>query len=150
LANILFVNLVAHKDQFKKNGINYILSASLGEEQVLKSGSNINLVSVPLHINFESQKHIDTSTAYYSIKVLDASGYEYYEGIDFELSADSTQLTFNEDVSDKTLTASYIRALTLENIEEQLDSSYTLTYFPYSRYYTVEDIRPTISGITIW
>jgi hypothetical protein len=67
LANILFVNLVGHKDSLRKNGVHQILGISLGEENMIRGDVVPRLMSVPVHVMFTIQASVATTYDVYTI-----------------------------------------------------------------------------------
>ena len=70
LANILFLNIVGYKDQFRSNGIHQIIGTSMGEEVLLRGDVVPRLIAVPVHILFTVQASLATTLDLYTIEVL--------------------------------------------------------------------------------
>ncbi len=75
IANVLFLNIVGFKDQFRKNGIHQILGLSIGEEQLARSDANPRLSVVPVTIMFTAQTTALSVTDLYEIQVTTGGDY---------------------------------------------------------------------------
>ncbi len=157
MAHKLFSGLAAFKDQFRKNGIRQLSNINIGEETVLKSDSNVELVTVPVHVQFETDKEFRIGEDYYSIYLEDANGLRYYQGTDFSIERDGTIEFYEAVTSGLSLTATYINSITLAETVESLtaptngvNTSFTTINPVYGEYPFFSGIETTVSGVTVW
>ena len=95
LANHVFQGLTVGKEHLReKGGIHSIDSLSMGEEQILKSDSSIELTLVPVQLSYASQQWLRTGDQHYNITLKDNNGLYYYQGTDFDIADDLITLTF--------------------------------------------------------
>lgn len=153
LAHKLFVALTAYKDQFRKNGIHRISNVTLGEENILKSDSNIEVTAIPVYVQFQTQKDVRTGTSFYTIYLEDFDGHRYFQGSDFIIKSINS-IEFTENVpKDLTFTAYYAHAVTLAEHEETFTTvegqrEYSLSYPIYGDYPFLGAYEFTVSGIS--
>jgi len=148
LAHLLFTAFTAHKDQIRKNGMIKLNNMNIGEESVLKEDSSVELVAIPLHIQFETQKSLSSAFDYYEeLLVTDQAGTTYYQGSDFTTPSNTVEFKVAPEVG-TILTISYINAITLETVTEELlgdvDGSnkvFTYTYPAYTEYPLFENFE---------
>ena len=95
LANHVFQALTIGTEHLRQDGgIHSIDSLSMGEEQVLKSDSSIELTLVPIQLSYTAQHWLRTGDQYYNITLKDNNGLYYYQGTDFDIGEDLMTLTF--------------------------------------------------------
>lgn len=162
MANILFLNIVGFKDQFRSNGINQILGITIGEEQIARGDVVPRLAVVPVTVMFTAQSTILTTTDLYTINVYSSGDYraQMPNGADdwnvspqmLGYTIQGTELTFTEPpASGQTLTADFTGKYTLTNYVDVVpagivDGSNPIFILPeevYSPYII-------LSGITIY
>jgi hypothetical protein len=137
LADWLFKFLTAEKKQFAKMGIHAITGLNMGEEQLLKGPDEVELTVVPIAVRYESQKLLGYSIDPYVLAVdstvIDEDQHPYLgstlipgEGVgrfaqnnDFVLNS-GYQLIFIVPPSGVEISATYINALTLAEVTEDL------------------------------
>jgi hypothetical protein len=155
MAHILFANLTGCRDQFRKNGIYQINNINIGEETLLKTDSSIEVIAVPIYVQFETQKSLGVGVDVYdSLKIIDQSGKVYFQGADYLIN--SGKILFHDAPQiGTTLTIEYKHAITLETISEPLigdidgvNKEFTYTYLAYTDYPVLTDTFVTVSGIT--
>lgn len=153
LAHLLFVNLAGRRDQFKKNGISKLTNINIGEETVLKSDSNVSLASVPIYVQFDTQKSLSTGFDFYDFYITDATGAKYYQGADYSIDISDNITFFTAPIVDTVLTAHYTHNITLATIEELLigtvdgsNTIFTVSHPIYTQYDVFEDKQITVSG----
>ena len=153
IAHILFAGITGFKEQFGKNGIHQLMNINIGEESILKSDSNIELTAVPVFVQFETRKNIKQGFDFYTFFVEDGAGDRFYQGTDFEISA--AGITFYKPAaSGAILTATYIHAITLDEIKETLigavdgvNTFYTVSSPIFTAYPLWSGTTLTVSGI---
>jgi len=74
LALMIFNALTGYKKQIRKRGIHQIIDITIGEENVVKSDSGIELTVVPVNLIYASQKTVTSSVDFYSIFVTSTLG----------------------------------------------------------------------------
>lgn len=156
LAHKLFAGLAAFKDQFRKQGIHSLQNISIGEETILKSDSSIELTTVPIFVQFETQKEFRIGYDHYTFYLEDQDSARYYQGSDFKI--DNAGITFYEaPLTGTTFTATYVNGITLEEVVEPLigtvngtNTSFAVSYPIYGEYPIWSGIETTYSGITAW
>lgn len=94
LANHVFTNLVGRKDELRAKGIHQIIGLNMGEEQVLKSDSSIELSAVPILVRYTFNGTVKKGYDYYNIYIVDGLGNYYYQGIHFDIEYDLQTITF--------------------------------------------------------
>jgi len=157
MAHKLFVSMAGYKEQFRKNGINNILSLSIGEESVLKSDSNIELTTVPVHVQFETQKEFRLGEDFYSIYLDDADDLRYYQNTDFEVTPVGGIEFYDAPPTGYVMTATYVDGITLDSRVETLtgdidgiNKDFTLQHTIYGEYPIGDEYSVTVSGLTTW
>lgn len=153
MAHILFINLTGMKDQFSKNGIHQITNINIGEETILKSDSSIELVAVPIYVQFETSRALGTGVDFYSnFYIVDQNNEKYYQGVDYTI--DNTGIHFHIAPSaGSTFTAYYTNAITLQSEVEPIigtidgsNSDFTVSEDIYTAYPLFSGIETTVSG----
>ena len=153
IAHTLFAGITGYKDQFKKNGINTITNIQIGEENILKSDSSIELTAIPIYIQFTTQKSLSTGIDYNTIDITDAEGKAYYQGSDYRVEENRVIWQYTVDIG-TIFTVTYTRALTLEETTETITiddtnrEGFELLYIPYSPYYGFSGVNITASGVS--
>ena len=95
LANHVFQCLTVGTEHLRQDGgIHSIDSLSMGEEQILKSDSSIELTLVPIQLSYTAQHWLRTGDQYYNITLKDNNGLYYYQGTDFDVHDDLKTITF--------------------------------------------------------
>jgi len=99
LANHIFIHLTGGKRWLRQAGVHSVTNVSVGEEQILKSDSSIELSVVPVTLQYQVQKTIRTGEQYYSIYLSDyGKSYPkesyYYQGVDFDVDTTLSGVDF--------------------------------------------------------
>ena len=99
LANHVFIHLTGGKRMLRQNGIHSVSNVSMGEEQILKSDSSIELSVVPIQLQYQIQRTIRTGEQYYTIYLSDqGKSYPkesfYYQGVDFDIDSTLSGINF--------------------------------------------------------
>jgi|SaaInlV_200m_DNA_2_1039689.scaffolds.fasta_scaffold00814_23 hypothetical protein len=82
IASELFMALTAYKTEIYKHGISRLEGLALGEEQILRSNSDVELTVVPVRLTFSSQRSIAPSETSYNLTV-DLGDVRLYETIHY-------------------------------------------------------------------
>ena len=153
IANHVFVNLVGRKDELRKKGIHQIIGLNMGEEQILKSDSSIELCAIPLLIRYTFNGTVNVGEDFYSVYIVDSNGNYYYQGIHFDIGDDLTSIIFYEPLpAGLTITAVYTDAGTEAQVSDVLGTTdgTTTGYSTGSTIYgapLVSAFDTTISGV---
>jgi hypothetical protein len=169
LADYLFTKLTGYRDQFRKNGINNIISISMGDTVVLKNNTDVEFVNVPISINYAMQRSVDYvhdtfSNMYITSSLLSASfadtaelgtgitgtfgkGY-YIQGLDYTISG--SDITFITIPSGVQLNIVYTGNVTYTGYSETIDAPGSNPLYSYGLQEPVDYIYPLYSGIIIY
>jgi hypothetical protein len=113
IANKLFVALTVHKRDFATVGIYKFTSMSISEERLIRHGGT-ELFGVAINVSFLMQKSLGQSESLYNCRVW-VCGDEYFEGLDFDVINNGTQIEFYEAPEDGcAILVTYVDAITLE------------------------------------
>jgi hypothetical protein len=161
IANIVFMSLTGFKAQIYKHGIHGLTALQIGEEQILRSNSDIELTAVPVSFSYTMEKEITTSfatadvTLYYTAP--QSKEIQLYEGIHFNIENGNTLKTLFTPVVDSDLLVSYKESQSGVWREKQdligaLDGTNTSFLLPndesaYGYYLNLSGIDFTYSGL---
>jgi len=169
LADYLFTKLTGYRDQFRKNGINNIISISMGDTVILKNNTNVEFVNVPISINYAMQRNVDYihdtfSNMYITSSLLSTSGADtaelgtgitgtfdkgyYTQGIDYTISG--SNITFITIPSGVELNIVYTGNITYTSYSETIVVPENNPLFNYGLLEPVDYIYPLYSGIIIY
>jgi hypothetical protein len=154
IAHILFSNMTGAKEQFRLNGIHSLRNVNIGEETILKSDSSIELVTVPVYVNFETSRSLSSGVDMFENFYLELEDGRYlYQGTDYKITSTGIQF-YSPPVYDGVVLARYIDAVTLEEVSEVLvgefdgvNTSFTINGNPYTAYPLLSGIQTTLSGM---
>ncbi|MBC8436887.1 hypothetical protein H8D85_01035 [bacterium] len=111
IANLTFLALTGLKGDLYKRGIHSIHNLSIGEEQILRSASDVELVTVPITFYYTMEKQVTTgrSSADLSLHYTPSDGKEaeLFESIHFTLTSGNLIDTFFIPPSDSDLLVTY-------------------------------------------
>lgn len=161
IANLTFLALTGLKSDLYKRGIHSITNLSIGEEQILRSASEIELVTVPVTFYYTMEKQVYTGSpsADLTLHYYPADGKEatLYESIHFTLTSGNIIDMFFTPENSSDLLVSYKEKdsgtwrtkVDLTGAIDGSNSQYTLPNGEYAwGYYKVfENIDFTFSGI---
>jgi hypothetical protein len=115
IADYLYLQVSARKDDFKRVGINRLYGARLGRSQIIKSGEKSELITIPVSVTFAMQHEFstvcndnnlkitanisgnhseETATTFSNLSEYGTS--ELLENIHYSVSGDGTQICFND------------------------------------------------------
>jgi len=160
LADYIFSNLTAHRDQFRPKGIMKFTGISVGEQVSIKGPTDVELINVPISIGYAFNKELSNITDLHDIRISavgkgftghEASG-EFQSGY-FVYNNDYTvsgqDIIFTNAPSGVELVIKYIGSLTLQEYEESLDCTNGC-----SNIYTLHEVPrwhfELLSGIEIY
>jgi len=114
IAAILFNALTAERAKLKETGVHQITAMGIGEEQNLKTTSEIEVSLVPLSLSFLLQKSVKVGQRQFNCHVyIDST--EVHEGIHFRVGPEGTTVIFETAPAiGEVLTITYVEAVTLE------------------------------------
>jgi hypothetical protein len=117
LANLVFFALSGNKQKFYKRGLHNITGLSLGEENILRSTSDIELTAVPVSLQYSLVKDVYSSFSTFDVVLFyTAPNYpeqEWYEGSSFDIDIDGKSITtYYAPRENSTLQVSYVEAET--------------------------------------
>lgn len=168
IANIIFLNIVGFKDEFRERGIHQILGTSIGEEQVVRGDVVPRLVVVPVTVLFTAQASIITTDDLYSVQVFFDTYLEpkpqirnednfYYEDDIYGYVASGNTLTFSRPPASGTVikvnykgryTLTSYTNVTPAGIIDGSNDRYLLPEAIYTPYYTYSGLTIHASGLT--
>jgi hypothetical protein len=169
LADYLFTKLTGYKDQFRRNGINNIISISMGDTVILKNNTDVEFVNVPISINYAMQRNVDFihdtfSDMYITSRLLSSSGADtaelgtgitgvfdkghYIQGIDYTISG--SYINFITIPSGVELTIVYTGNITYTSYSETVVVPEYNPLFNYELLEPVDYIYPLYSGLIIY
>jgi hypothetical protein len=171
IANLLFLNIVGFKDQFRHNKIHQILGVSIGEEQLARSDVSPRLSVVPVTVMFTAQTTSLTTTDLYTIQITEDGDYRAQMPLDWQVqnvapemlgyTISGLTLTFTEPpASGIALRATYTGRFTMNRytdvtpagIIDGANNVFTLEEEVYSPYLTLSGIveyGSVASGLSI-
>lgn len=168
LADYLFEQLTGNRDQFRKNGINNIMSISMGDSVILKGPTDIEYVNVPININYGMQRSIDLTHDVFQdleitsslINTADADEAElgtgptggfgtgkFIQDVDYIVSG--ANVVFLSIPSGVELNISYVGGVTYTTYNETVSVPITSGLEIYTLQEELEQIYPTYSGVLI-
>lgn len=116
IANRVFLELSGRRELLKTKGIHKFQSLTIGREGVVRVGSDIELVAVPVSFSFLWKETIALSEQLYNARVY-VDNKEVYEGNHFTITENGTHIKFTFPLDpDRTATIDYIDAITLDEV----------------------------------
>jgi len=163
LADYLFANVTAHRDQFRPKGIMKITGINVGEAVTIKGPTDVELVNVPISIGYAFNKELGNVTDLHDIRI-SASGTGYtgaedsgdfqsgYYVYNYDFTVSGREVTFTKAPSGVELLIEYVGNITLTEYEEELNcltgcsEIYTLQEIPRWNFEMLDTIK-VYSGI---
>lgn len=161
IADYLHSHLITFKSQFRKNGISNIKRIVLGNENLVKTRNEIELVSIPISITYETPLGLGYYVDPYDLKLTstvltgtpDGSGLSdqnkigvFLANVDFTVSGQYIVFT-DAPVSGSSLNAEYVGSSTLSEYTETLtgivngvNKIFSLTEEPYAYNYIFNNL----------
>ena len=113
-ASDLFYALTAYQNEFKKKRIFKIRNLSISEERLVQTKDDKILTEVDIDFAFDMQRSVRKGEKQSNCLVY-VNGIQVYEGIDFQIVTNGTQIQFNVAPADTLpITITYVDANTLE------------------------------------
>lgn len=114
IANEIFMNLTAYKDDLKPLGIHDISGLSMSGEQQVKAAAEQTFSATTVTCSFVSQKSVGKSQRLYNARVY-VDNDEVYEGFAFKVVNNGTAINFDYNIkTSQEVTIDYVDAITLE------------------------------------
>jgi len=169
LADYFFMKLTGYRDQFRKNGINNIISIAMGDSQVLKNNTDLEFVNVPISVSYAMQRNIqyvhdtltnitivssllsqtDADEAELGTGITGSFGTGYFvQGIDYTVSG--TGISFITIPSGVQLSFTYTGTTTYTTYTQTVDVPLDTPLTSYELTEPVESLYPLYSGIIIY
>jgi len=163
IADVLFNNLVAYKDDFRSNDIHQLLDIQMGEETPIRADVVGRVFMIPVTVYYSTQNMLVTSIANYDLRIYtDGFGTSFLQSIIgvvpateyFTYTVSGAYVIFSEPLaSGLTVYAQYIDAITLESHTETIGPGngvatvYQLSSEPYSSSYLLNHIEFTTETV---
>ena len=114
IASDTFVALTVYKKELKNKGVHKVVGLSYGEEQLLKSNSTVEYASVPISVNFLTQKTLRRGGISNNCNVY-LNGDQVHAGIHFKIEANGNEVWFEQppEVGDIP-TITYVESTTIQ------------------------------------
>lgn len=143
LANLCFFAISGNKNRFYKRGLHSITGLSLGEENILRSNSDIELTAVPVSLQYSLVKDVFSSFRTFDVVLHyippEEWGWpeqEWYEGSHFSIGIDGRSITtFEPPTAGADLLVTYVEAITgiqqeRQDLVGELNGTNSLFYLP--------------------
>jgi len=131
IANEVFINITGFREWFKEKGIHKFTGLGVSKESLVRISSNgVEVTNVSIQISFTREEQVFLAERLFNTRLY-RDGEEMFEGIDFVISADGTQIILKNGDSTSIYTIDYVDAITLEektNIDLISDSENNTLY----------------------
>lgn len=114
IANDLFVALTGYRQELTAAGIYKFTGMGIGSETILRADVENRLIGVPINISFITKENILRSVRNYNVYTYQ-NGSEIFEGSDYEVVGNGTQIKLSTVAGSSTFTIDYRDAITLES-----------------------------------
>ena len=129
IASEVFQTLTVYKPELRKRGIHKVSGLSIGEEQNLKTSAAIEYASVPISINFLTQRTLRRGEIANNCQITVGSD-AYHEGINYLIINNGSQVSFETaPPAGATITVVYVDANTLQTITTTVTGDSTTKIF---------------------
>lgn len=147
MAEYLYTGITGYQEEFKKRGIFKFNGLNLGSEQMVRAGTEIELVGVTIDINFITQQIIVKENKYNNISIfVNEDSNQLSETIDFSVINNGTQIQILTELnSTDRVYCSYRDAITLGVV-----SNIELSQGDNSNVYTIPNAGKVLAYYHLW
>lgn len=119
LAGEVMIVLYAFREEMQSKGLHSVFSLSMGEESIIKSNSDIEMVGISITFGFQKNVVVSRGESHYNI-IVTVDDEKEFESIGFrvEIPAATTVIMTTAPAVGCVVRATYVDAITLETIED--------------------------------